>query len=208
MFLFLDSNFRNALAFGGRQIGSVFPESVQLSARSCSDRTATIAQISYCMRPLPTDRRVAFVFGGFENFCTGARSIVQFTPLDELRSELSSYVSMIRDILVLYPHVCAYILPPVYRSQPIWFSTSYESLLPLFLSLVSHIDEARVMVVPPLDVSPQDLDFDGVHMRPATLQRVLNLLLTTFRDGVFVRPDDYPLPAAPDGELHILLFTF
>ena len=207
MFLFLDSNYKNALAYGGRQIGSVFPESVQLGARSCSDRSATIAQISFCLRPLPTDRRVAIVFGGFENFSTGHRSIVQSNPLDELKSELASYVRMVNDILVVYPQVIIYILPPIYRSQPVWFSATYESLVPLFLAALSHTDATRVMVVPPIDVSAQDLDYDGVHLKPAALQLVLDRLLTTFRDGVFVRPDDYPLPESEfDGEFNFFFF--
>ena len=194
MFLFLDSNYKNALSYGGRQIGSVFPESVQLGARSCPDRASIVSQISFCLRPLPTDRRVAIMFGSFENFATGARSIIQKAPMDELKSEISSYVGMIRDVLALYPHVNIYLLPPFYRSLPLWYSVSYEALMPLFLTAVSHIDVARVMVVPPLEVAPRDLDFDGIHLKPPTLQRVLDLLLSTFRDGVFVRPTDYPLP--------------
>ena len=71
MFLFLDSNYRNALAQGGRQIGSVFPELVQRNAHSCSDRASTISQISYRLRLQPPGQRVAIVFGGFENFLTG-----------------------------------------------------------------------------------------------------------------------------------------
>ena len=124
MFLFLDSNYRNALAYGGRQIRSVFPESVQLGARSCSDRASTIAQISYCLRPLPTDRRVAIVFGGFENFATGSRSVFQSAPLDVLRTEISLYVSMVNDILALYSQVSIYLLPPLHRSLPQWFAKS------------------------------------------------------------------------------------
>jgi hypothetical protein len=65
--------------------------------------------------------------------------------------------------------------------------------LPQFLSDVSHIDLDRVKVVPPLVVSAQDLDFDGVHLRPAALQRLLDLLLVTFHDGIFVRSQDYPI---------------
>ena len=118
---------------------------------------------------------------------------------------------MVRDILVIYPQVSVFILPPVYRTQPVWFSTSYEALVPLFLSAVSHIDVTRVMVVPPLDVSAQDIEYDGVHLKPPALQRVLDRLLTTFRDGVFVRPADYPLPESDpedDGELHCLFYYF
>ena len=202
MFLYLDSNYRNALAYGGRQIGSVFPESVQLGARSCSDRASTVAQISFCLRPLPVDRRVAIVFGGYENFSTGVRSVVQLAPLEVVKTEISLYVSMITDILALYPQVQIYLLPPLYRSLPKWYASSYEALMPLFLSAVSHIDAERVLVVPPIHVSPLDLDYDGVHLRPPTLQRVLDMLLKTFRDGVFVRPADYPLPELnADGEL-------
>ena len=207
MFLFLDSNYRNALEYGGRQIGSIFSEAVQLNSRRCSDRASMISQISYCMRPLPSDRRVALVFGGFENFATGSRSIVQSEPLIELKFELTAYVKMIQDMLQLYPQAHVYVLPPIFRAQPTWFSSSYASLLPLFLSEVSHIDATRVLVVPPLIVTGRDLDIDGVHLLPASLQRVLDLLLKTFRDGVFVRPDDYPVVAAV-GEFCLFLFLF
>jgi hypothetical protein len=37
------------------------------------------------------------------------------------------------------------------------------------------------------------LDVDGVHLKPPALQRLLDLLLLTFRDGLFVKPDDYPI---------------
>jgi hypothetical protein len=66
----------------------------------------------------------------------------------------------------------------------------------MFLSDVAHIDPDRVLVVPPLYVTPQDLDFDGVHLKPASLQHVLDLLLESFRDGVFVKPADYPISEA------------
>jgi hypothetical protein len=98
MFLFLDSNYRNALAYGGRQIGSVFPESVQQNAHSCSDRASTISQISYRLRLQSPGQLVVIMFGGFENFSTGTRSSVQLTPLDELYKELTGYVRMIMDI--------------------------------------------------------------------------------------------------------------
>jgi hypothetical protein len=193
MILFLDSNYRNALLYGGRQLSSVFSESVQRALHSCSDRAATISQISYCLRLMPTDQRVAIVFGIFEIFSTGTRSIVQLAPLAELKSELSEYVRMIRDILTLYPHVTVYVLPLMFRTLPTWFSTSYEAILLIFLSDVSHIDPARVVVVPPLAVSTPDLEFDGVHLKSSSLQRLLDLLLITFRDGVFVKPEDYPV---------------
>jgi hypothetical protein len=193
MILFLDSNYRNALLYGGRQLSTVFSESVQCALHNCSDRAATISQISYCLRQLPTDQRVAIVFGGFENFSTGTRSSVQLAPLAELKSEISDYVQMIKDILTLYPHVTVYVLPPIFGSLPTWFASSYESMLPNFLSDVSHINPVRAMVVPPLIASLPDLDFDGVHLKPPCLQRLLDLLLVTFRDGVFVNPDDCPV---------------
>ena len=66
-------------------------------------------------------------------------------------------------------------------------------MLPQFLSDVSNIDPERLKVVPPLVASAEDLDLDGVHLKPAALQRLLDLLLVTFRDGIFVRPQDYPI---------------
>jgi hypothetical protein len=100
---------------------------------------------------------------------------------------------MIKDILSLYPHVTVYVLPPMFCTLPTWFSTSYAAILPIFLSDVSHIDPLRVMVVPPLIVTSPDLDFDGVHLKSPSLQRLLDLLLLTFRDGVFVNPADFPV---------------
>ena len=194
MFLLLDSNFRNALAYGGRQLGLVFSESVQRNARSCSDRAATIHQITTCLRPLPSDQRSFLVFGGFENFATGLRSTIQPEPMTELKNEMADYVQMIRDVLGIYPHVTIYILPPLFRAQPIWYARSYVDLLPLFLSEVSHVDPARVMVVPPITVTGLDLDCDGVHLGSPALQRLLDVLLRTFRDGVFIKPADYPVP--------------
>jgi hypothetical protein len=63
-YLFLDSNYRNALAYGGRQIGSVFSEDVQRTASYCYDRAATVSQISYRMRLQPPGQRAAIIFGG------------------------------------------------------------------------------------------------------------------------------------------------
>ena len=193
MFLFLDSNYRNTLAYGGRQLSSVFPEVVQRNAHSCSDRASTISQISYRLRLQTPGQRVAIVFGGFENFSTGTQSIVQPAPFDELKIELTSYIRMIMDILVVYPQISVYVLPPIFRFLPAWFASSYETILPKFLSDVSRIDERRVKVVPPFKVTSQDLEFDGIHLMPALLQRLLDLLLVTFRDGVFVLPGDFPL---------------
>jgi hypothetical protein len=207
MYLFLDSNYRNALAYGGRQIGSIFPEAVQRTANYCYDRAATVSQISYRMCLHPTGQQAAIVFVGFENFCTGARSNVQLSPLAEMKTELTSYVWMIMDILSKYPLVTVYILPPLFRTMPAWFATSFEEMLPSFLSDVSHIDHDRVLVVPPLHVTTQDLDFDGVHLKPASLQRVLDLLLETFRNGVFVKPDDYLLSEAI-GKLKMCFYPF
>jgi hypothetical protein len=90
MYLFLDSNYRNAFDYGGRQLVSIFPETVQRAANYCYDRAATVSQISYRMRLQPPGQRAAIVFGGFENFCTGARSIVQLSPLAEMKNELTS----------------------------------------------------------------------------------------------------------------------
>jgi hypothetical protein len=193
MFLFLDSNYRNALAFGGRQLGSVFSEAVQRTAHSCSDRASTISQISYRLGLQPPGQRVAIVLGGLENFSTGTRSSVELAPLNELEAELTGYVRMVMDILKIYPLVSVFVLPPLFCSFPAWCLSAYETMLPRFVSDVSHIDPDRVKVVPPLATSAQDLDFDGVHLNPAALQRVLDLLLISFRDGVFVNPDDYPV---------------
>ena len=108
------------------------------------------------------------------------------------------------DVLSIYPLVTVYVLPPLFRTMPAWFASSFEEMLPLFLADVSHIDPDRVLIVPPLNVTASDLDIDGIHLVPASLQRALDLLLATFRDGVFVCPDDYPL-SEDIGKLEMLL---
>ncbi len=192
VFIF-DSNYLNALAYGGRQISSVFPEAVQRSAHSCSDQASTVGQISYRLRLQPPGQRVAIVFGGFKNFSTGTRSVIQLAPFEELKTELTGYIRMLMDILSIYPTVSVFVLPPLFCTAPAWYSSSYELILPRFLSDVSNLDPERVKVVPPLVASAEDLDFDGVHLQPAALQRLLGLLLITFRDGIFVQPQDYPI---------------
>jgi hypothetical protein len=114
---------------------------------------------------------------------------------------------MIMDILSIYPLVTVYILPPIFRTMPALFATSFEEMLPIFLSNVSHIDLDRVFVVPPLHVTTLDLDFDGVHLNPTSLQCVLDLLLKTFRHGVFVNPDGYRLSDAI-GKLKMCFYPF
>jgi hypothetical protein len=141
----------------------------------------------------PPGQRVAIIVGGFENFSTGNRSTVQLAPLEELKDELTSYVRMLMDMLSVYSLVNLFILPPLFRSFPTWYSSTYESFLPQFLSDVSHVNPDRVKVVPPLTVNALDLEYDGVHLKPAALQRVLDLLLTTFRDGAIVWPADFPV---------------
>ena len=55
----------------------------------------------------------------------------------------------------------------MFRTLPLWYSSTIETFLPQFLSDVAHIDLARVLVVPPLIVNSQELDVDGVHLKPA-----------------------------------------
>jgi hypothetical protein len=54
---------------------------VQRAANYCYDRAATVSQISYRMILQPAGQRSVIVFGGFENFCTGTRSIVQIKTI-------------------------------------------------------------------------------------------------------------------------------
>ena len=57
------------------------------------------------------------------------------------------------------------------------------------------MDPARVKVVPPVDVSAQNLDPLGVHFDNVVHQLVVDRLLASFMDGVFVDPALYPLDA-------------
>jgi hypothetical protein len=55
------------------------------------------------------------------------------------------------------------------------------------------VDPARVKVVPHVDISPRNLDPAGVHFDKDVQQLVVMQLLSSFLDGVFVNPDQYPL---------------
>jgi hypothetical protein len=48
-------------------------------------------------------------------------------------------------------------------------------------------------VVQPVDISPRNLDPAGVHFDKDVQQLVVAQLLASFQDGVFIKPDDYPL---------------
>jgi hypothetical protein len=78
---------------------------------------------------------------------------VQKFPMLAVRSELSDYVAMLRDLLRLYANASIYVLAPLYRSQPLWYESVYGETSVLFCSEVSRLDPARVKVVPPVDVS-------------------------------------------------------
>ena len=84
-------------------------------------------------------------------------------------------------------------MAPLYRSQPLWYETVYGETSVLFCSEVSRLDPARVKVVPPVDVSAQHLDPLGVHYGNVVHQLVVDRLLASFMDGVFVDPNLYPL---------------
>ena len=56
-----------------------------------------------------------------------------------------------------------------------------------------HLDPSRVKVVPPVVVSPRNLDPASVHFDKDVQQLVVAQLLALFLDGVFIKPDEYPL---------------
>jgi hypothetical protein len=59
--------------------------------------------------------------------------------------------------------------------------------------VISHVDPARVKVVPPVDVAAQNLDPARVHFDQDAQRLVIDQLLSSFLDGVFVNPEQYPL---------------
>ena len=65
----------------------------------------------------------------------------------------------------------------------------------LFCSEVSNLDPSQVKVVPLVDVSAQHLDPLGVHNDNVVHQFVVDRLLASFKDGIFVDPALYPLDA-------------
>ena len=193
MLLLLDSNFRASLKFGSRQLQPIFSDAVQSQIRGAPDRVSLVSQVSYYMRTSSPAARVALIFGSFENMLTGRRSTIQHNPMMAVRSEVASYVSMLRDLLRVHPAVTVYVLAPLYRSQPLWYESVYGEVSTLFCSEVSHVDPDRVKVVPPVDVPFQNLDPAGVHYDHVVHQLVVAQLLTSFQDGVFVVPAHYPL---------------
>ncbi len=84
MFLFLDSNLRNALDFGGRQLGTVFPEDVQRNAHSCSDWAATISQISYRLCLQTPGQRAAIILEALKISVLALAVLFSMRPLMRL----------------------------------------------------------------------------------------------------------------------------
>jgi hypothetical protein len=193
MLLLLDSNFRATFKFGSRQLLSVFSDAVQSGIRGAPDRVSLVSQVSYYLRTSPPASKVALIFGSFENILTGRRSAVQHFPMTVVRSEVESYVEMLRDLLRLHPSVSVYVLAPLFRRQPVWYEEVYGEMSNLFCSAVSHLNPVRVKVVPPVEVSAANLDPEGVHFDKVVQQLVVNQLLSSFVDGVFVNPTHYPV---------------
>ena len=59
--------------------------------------------------------------------------------------------------------------------------------------MISHVDPARVKVVPPVDITASNLDPAGIHFDQDGQRLVLAQLLASFSDGIFVNPEQYPL---------------
>ena len=193
MQLFLDSNFRASLKFGSCQLQPIFSDVVQAAVRGAPDRVSLVSQVTYFLKTSPPATKIALIFGSFENMLTGRRSTVQLSPMSEVRSEVASYVVMLQDLLRVYPLVSVYVLAPLYRSQPLWYESVYGETSTLFCSEISNLNPERVRVVPPIDVPAQHLDLTGVHFNNVVHQLVVAQLLSSFQDGIFVNPADFPI---------------
>jgi hypothetical protein len=145
------------------------------------------------MKSSPPTAKVLLIFGSFENMVTGRRSEIQHFPMEVLRAEVDSYAEMLRDLLGAHPSVSVFVLAPLFRSQPTWYESVYGELLTLFCSVISHVDPTRVRVVPAVDVTARHLDPAGVHFDREAQQLVVTQLLSSFQDGVFINPEQYPL---------------
>ena len=193
MFILLDSNFRASFRFGSRQLLPVFSDVVQSRIRVAPDRVSLVSQISYFMKNSPPASKVALIFGSFENILTGRRSEVQHFPKVVIRDEVESYAQMVQDLLRVHPNVSVLILAPLFRTKPLWYESNYGELSNLFCSVLSHVDVSRVKVVPPVVVSSGSLDPSGIHFDKDVQQLVVSQLLSSFQDGIFINPDQYPL---------------
>ena len=193
MQLLFDSNYRATLRFGSQQLRPIFSDGVQTAVRGAPDRVSLVFQIGYFMRTLPPSSKVALIFRSFENLLTGRRSAIQHFPMQVVRDEVLSYVQMVWDLLRAYANVSVYVLAPLYRSQPLWYESIYGEISNLFCSVVSHVDLVRVKVVPAVDVSARNLDPSGIHFDKEVQQLVVNQLRSSFQDGVFINPTQYPL---------------
>ncbi len=193
MLILLDSNLRATFRFGSRQLLPVFSEVIQSKIRGAADRMSLVSQVSYFMKNSPPNTKVALIFGSFENMLTGRRSEVQHFPKAVIRFEVESYAQMLRDLLGAHPSVSVFVFAPLFRSQPTWYESNYGEILDLFCSIIAHVDPARVKVVPHVDISTRNLDPAGVHFDKVVQQLVVTQLLSSFLDGVFVDPGQYPL---------------
>ena len=161
--------------------------------RGAPDRVSLVWQITYFMKSLPLSSKVALIFGSFENILTGRPSEVQHFPMVVIRDEVELYAQMVQDLLRVHPNVSVFILAPLFRTKPLWYESTYGELSNLFCSVLLHVDVLRVKVVPPVVVSSGSLDPSGIHFDKEVQQLVVNQLLSSLQDGVFINPDQYPL---------------
>jgi hypothetical protein len=163
MLILLDSNFRASFRYGSRQLLPVFSEVVQAKICGAPDRVSLVSLITYFMRSSPPASKVALIFRSFENMLTGRKSEIQHFLMAVVRSEVESYVQMLRDLLHAYPSVSFFVLAPLFWSQLAWYESVFGELSTLFCSVIAHVDPARVKVVPSVDVAARNLDPAGVH---------------------------------------------
>ena len=132
-------------------------------------------------------------------------------PDDEIQhfahQQITAHVEALLDLTHRLPDVVVLIVPPSYRSNPVWFGSYLPDFLGFLAAEVARVSSTRVGICSPFVVVPSLLDQDGVHLTPAGGDRFmahidseLKLLLV---DVPVVQDGDGPAEDQPAAELRL-----
>jgi lysophospholipase L1-like esterase len=145
-----------------------------------------------------------------ENFIT---EVCLGVPDDEIQhfahQQITAHVDALLDLSNRLPDVVILIVPPSYRSSPVWFGSYLPDFLGFLAAEVARVDSNRVGICSPFVVVPSLLEQDGVHLTPAGGDRFLShidselKLLIVDAPVVQVGDIDGPVQDQPAAELRL-----
>ena len=120
-------------------------------------------------------------------------------PDDEIQhfahQQITAHVDALLDLSLRLPDVIVLIVPPSYRSNPVWFGSYLPDFLGFLAAEVARVGSSRVGICSPFVVVPSLLEQDGVHLTPAGGDRFLAHIDSELKLLIV------DVPSVPDGDV-------